>query len=252
MKVQYFKNYSHHLGRDMEFKVYGHAGRPVLFIPCQNGRFMDFEGFNMDREWAQWINAGKVMVFSIDTIDSETWSDINGDPYRRIRRHERWIKYIVDELVPFIRNMANVANGWSGNPRIIVFGASMGANHSVNLFLRYPDIFDGMLALSGVYDNRDFFGNYMDEVLYRNSPQIYLANMQPDHPFIQRYNNNRGIICTGQGAWEEPGTARRLDENFRRLGINIWVDYWGYDVSHDWPWWYKQVQYFVPKLLGEG
>ena len=44
METQYFKEYSPALGRDMELKVYGHAGRPVLFIPCQNGRFFDFEG----------------------------------------------------------------------------------------------------------------------------------------------------------------------------------------------------------------
>ena len=34
MEIQYFKQYSPALGRDMECKVYGHAGRPVLFIPC--------------------------------------------------------------------------------------------------------------------------------------------------------------------------------------------------------------------------
>ncbi|MDD6144344.1 MAG: esterase, partial [bacterium] len=33
METQYFKHYSHELGREMEMKVYGHAGRPVLFIP---------------------------------------------------------------------------------------------------------------------------------------------------------------------------------------------------------------------------
>ena len=38
METQYFKDYSPALGRDMECKVYGHAGRPVLFIPCQDGR----------------------------------------------------------------------------------------------------------------------------------------------------------------------------------------------------------------------
>ena len=32
MEIRYFKNYSHCLGRDMEFKVYGHRGKPVLFI----------------------------------------------------------------------------------------------------------------------------------------------------------------------------------------------------------------------------
>ncbi len=26
--------------------------------------------------------------------------------------------------------------------------------------------------------------------------------------------------------------------------IPVWVDFWGYDVNHDWPWWRKQIAYF--------
>lgn len=33
MEVQYKKEYSPALGRDMECKIYGHKGRPVLFYP---------------------------------------------------------------------------------------------------------------------------------------------------------------------------------------------------------------------------
>ena len=40
MEMQYFKDYSPALGRVMECKVYGHAGRPMLYIPCQDGRFL--------------------------------------------------------------------------------------------------------------------------------------------------------------------------------------------------------------------
>ena len=47
MEVQYRKQYSQALNRDMECKIYGHAGRPVLYIPCQDGRFFDFENFGM-------------------------------------------------------------------------------------------------------------------------------------------------------------------------------------------------------------
>ena len=28
MQIRYYKEYSRYLNRDMEFKVYGHAGRP--------------------------------------------------------------------------------------------------------------------------------------------------------------------------------------------------------------------------------
>lgn len=35
----YYKEWSRMLGRDMEFKVYGHAGTPVLALPARGGRF---------------------------------------------------------------------------------------------------------------------------------------------------------------------------------------------------------------------
>ena len=73
MKIEYRKHYSHHLGRDMEYKVYGHAGKPVMFIPCQAGRFWDFESFKMTDYWAKWIEAGQCIVYSVDTIDNEAW-----------------------------------------------------------------------------------------------------------------------------------------------------------------------------------
>lgn len=41
MHVRYYKEYSQHLQRDMEFKVYGHAGLPMIVFPCQDGNFYD-------------------------------------------------------------------------------------------------------------------------------------------------------------------------------------------------------------------
>ena len=37
MKVEYYKEFSHELNRDMEFKVFGHAGKPCLVFPPQDG-----------------------------------------------------------------------------------------------------------------------------------------------------------------------------------------------------------------------
>ncbi|MCI6256889.1 MAG: alpha/beta hydrolase-fold protein [Clostridiales bacterium] len=249
MEREYIRQYSPALGRDMECKIYGHAGRPVLFIPCQDGRFFDFEDFHMAEVWAPWIESGQVMVFAIDTIDRETWSDKGGDPYWRIRRHEQWMRYITEEMVPFIQATARERNGWEGAPGIMAFGCSLGATHAANLYFRFPDLFDGLLALSGIYTAEYGFDGYMDEVVYRNSPVHYLGDMPAGHPYIEKYNRNRGVICVGQGPWELPETTRRLDEIFREKCIHVWVDFWGGDVEHDWPWWYKQVSYFVPRLL---
>ena len=75
--------------------------------------------------------------------------------------------------------------------------------------------------------------------------------MPADHPYIGIYNSKKIVLCVGQGAWEDEGirTSRILKDQFDAKGIHAWVDFWGYDVNHDWPWWYKQIRYFMPYLL---
>lgn len=250
METEYYRVYSGAMGRDMEMKRYGHAGRPILFIPCQDGRFYDFENYKMTDVFAPWIESGQCMVFAIDTADLESWSNRSTPPYWRIRRYEDWLRYIVDEAAPMIRAIANEKNGWNGHPGIIPFGCSLGATHAANLFFRWPDVFDGCLALSGIYTTTYGFGDYWDEVVYRNSVADYMANLPHDHPYISKYNSKKAVICVGQGPWEIPETTIRLRNICAAKGITgVWVDTWGGDCAHDWDWWYKQVAYFLPHVL---
>ena len=121
--------------------------------------------------------------------------------------------------------------------------------HAANLYFRRPDLFDGLLALSGIYDTEYGFPGYMDEVVYQNSPVHYLAGMPSDHPYVWQYNQHKAVICVGQGAWETTESTFRLREIFAEKGINVWVDVWGHDVNHDWPWWYKQAAYHIEHIL---
>ena len=236
------KIYSQELGREMESKFYGHGGMPVLFIPCQDGRFFDFENFNMSKTMSPWLESGQVTVMSIDTIDLETYSDTEAPAYDRVRRHEAWMRYIINEAIPMLTER-------TGRQDVITFGCSLGATHALNLFLRFPDTVRGTLSISGIYDAAYGFGDYMDEHVYNNSPVHYMPNMSDDHPYIEKYNSGKGIVCVGTGAWEIPDSAIALKNVFEQKGIGIWVDIWGNDVNHDWPWWHKMVEYFVPKLL---
>ena len=253
MQTEYFKEYSRSLNRDMEFKVYGHAGKPVLFIPCQDGRFFDFENFHMTDVFADRIERGDVQVFSIDTIDKETYSDKGGNPRYRIEQHERWINYICEELVPRIHSLNDRQGRLNAGPGIMTFGCSMGAMHAATLYYRRPDLFDRNLSLSGLYETTDSFGDYNDNLTYDNSPIQFLANMPYNHPWMERYRNNKCVICAGTGAWEDLmiDSTNKLKEVLDRRGIPTWVDLWGSDVNHDWPWWYKQVNYYLPYLLDE-
>lgn len=244
MNIQYRKHYSGHLGREMEFKVYGHGGKPVIFIPCQGGRFFDFENFHMIDHWARWIEEGQCTVFAVDSIDNEAWGAFGADNRWRIENHEKWYRYIVEEMVPTIHHL-------SGRLDIMPFGCSMGAMHAANLFFRRPDLFDAVFAISGLYDSYDFFGDYMDDLIYDNCPVYYLANMPADHPYLSMYAQRKMLITVGQGAWEGPlvESTRRLDTVCAHKGIPVRFEYWGHDVDHDWPWWFKMVEVYLPQLL---
>ena len=244
MRIEYRRHYSAYLGREMEYKVYGHGGKPVIFIPCQNGRFYDFENFRMIDYWAKWIDEGRCTVFSVDSVDGSAWAAFGADNRWRTENHERWYNYVVEEFVPTVQYE-------SGRSDILPFGCSMGAMHAANLFFRRPDLFDGVFAISGVYDSPDFFGDYMDDILYNNCPIYYLSNMPQDHYYIDMYNHRKILIVVGQGAWEGPlaESTRRLEAVLHQKGIRGRFEYWGYDVDHDWPWWFKMVEHYVPGLL---
>ena len=244
MRIEYRRQYSSYLGKEMEYKIYGHGGKPVIFIPCQSGRFYDFENFKMIDHWAKWIEEGRCTVFAVDAIDDIAWGAVGADNRWRIENHERWYNYVVEEFV-------HAVTGESGRNDILIFGCSMGGMHAANLFFRRPDLFDSVFAISGVYDSRDFFGDYMDDLVYNNCPSHYLANMPDDHFYIDMYNRRKILIAVGQGAWEWPQvvSTRRLEAVLNQKGIQAQMEYWGYDVDHDWPWWFKMCELYVPQFL---
>ena len=134
--------------------------------------------------------------------------------------------------------------------KALATGCSMGGFHAGNLFFRRPVLFDTLISLSGLFHADYFIHGYIDDLVYANSPLHFLPNMPEDHPYMGLYRESRIILCVGQGAWEEDllASTRRMDRLLRQMGIPAWVDYWGFDVDHDWPWWRKQLPYFVDSL----
>lgn len=247
MEVNYYKEYSKNLNRDMEFKVYGHGGRPCLVFPSQDGKFYDYENQGMIEAAKEFIDSGRIQIFCIDSIDKESWSSTHWDNRKRIENHEAYYRYVCDEVVPRIfdinasYNNNNYANG------IVTTGCSMGATHALNFFLKRPDIFDGVIALSGVYNATYFFGNYSDDLVYANSPIQFLQNMPNDYYYVDLYRQRQIIVCVGQGAWEEPMIydTGKIKQLLEYKNVPAWIDFWGHDVNHDWPWWRVQLPYYL-------
>ncbi len=248
MHVEYHNFYAYRLGRMMEFKLYGHAGKPMIVFPSSGGRFHEYEDFKMIEAISWFIDQGLIQVYALDSIDAETWLSHGRHAQDKALHHNAYDRYVIEEMVPYIRER----NAYWGN--LAVTGCSMGAYHAANFFFKHPDVFDTVIAQSGIYDARFHVGEYVSEHdVYLNSPVDYLKNLEDGH-YLDRYRQSHIIFSAGQGKWEEDTLRdmRHLQSILESKQVPAWFDYWGFDVDHDWPWWRQQMPYYLGALKDQG
>ena len=95
-------HFSNHLWRDMNIRVYGTKGWPLLVFPTQDAMCDNYENFGMIDELSEYIDNGQFQLFCVDTVDQESWSDNYGDKVLRAERQENYYRYITEEVVPLI------------------------------------------------------------------------------------------------------------------------------------------------------
>jgi esterase/lipase superfamily enzyme len=161
------------------------------------------------------------------------------------RRQMLYSGYIEDEVVPHIRRALQ-------NPtaRIGATGASFGAFYAANAFLRRPDLFDTLIAMSGFYDlGPGYLHGYGDDNVYFNNPLSYLPGMH-DSGQLDLLRHARIHVVAGQGAYERPDASVRFSQALSEKGIPHQLDLWGHDVNHDWPWWRRMLPYSLSERVG--
>src|SRR5204863_9991691 len=117
--------------------------------------------------------------FSINSINNESWMNDHADPRYKCIRHQQFNSYVFEEVIPFIHTQSGAFTP------VITCGASFGALHSMNLFLKRPDLINGVIALSGVYDLTEYTKGYFDDDVYFNSPQHFIPNLT-DHTILEQ------------------------------------------------------------------
>jgi esterase/lipase superfamily enzyme len=228
------------LNKYMEIVTYGHYGFPLLLFPTAAADYLEYERFHLIDAMKDSIEGGKVKVFSINSINRESWLNRQMHPKYMAIRQMQYNDYICNEVVPYIWNSCQSRIG------IITAGASLGAFHSANQLFRRPDLFDGMIAMSGGFDIRSYFhGDYYDENIYFNNPVDYLPPLNDNHflPVLQQKTHIH--IVTGQGDYENPDASRRLSGILAAKGIPHELDVWGFDMPHDWPTWRDMIRYYI-------
>lgn len=233
--------YSPALKKEMPVACYGHYGFALLLIPTAAADYLEYERYDLIKALEPMIDSGKFTVFSIDSINKESWLNYQMEPAHRAIRHNDFNHYVFNEVVPFIRNAT------SNQTFIYTCGASLGALHAMNLFCKRPDILNGAIAMSGVYDLTEYTRGYWDEQVYFNSPIHYIPNLA-DELYLQRLRASHHIhLYSGSGEYEDPESSRTLTSLFYNKGIWCDLDIWGPAIRHDWQTWRMMLPYILDK-----
>jgi len=232
MKREYHKGYSQELQRDMEALVFGHAGTPVLVFPTSGGRFFDCEDRGMIAALAPKIENGELHIFCADSVDVESWYNKGVHPRLRVLRHLQYERYLLHELIPFLR--------WENqSAQLTVAGCSFGGYHAVNFAFKHPDIATQCVSMGGAFDIHQFLDGYYDDNCYFNCPPDFLSNLNDDW-FLSRYRQMKVVLASGE--WDICLDANvKLSAILNAKGIPHWLDVWGDHAAHDWPWWQQMA-----------
>jgi esterase/lipase superfamily enzyme len=235
MKRDYRKWWSPKLGREMELLVFGDKGTPVLVFPTSMGRFYQWEDFGLVGHVSSRIEAGWLQLWCVDSIDAESFYNKTIPGQERARRHLAYERYLIDEVLPAIRE-ANPVD------YLIAAGCSFGAFHALAFATRHPGIARKAVGMSGAYDASRWLDGSRDGDAYFVNPLAFLPNLR-DERYLAPLRETEIVIATGRddpNVEESKRLAGVLQEKGVSAALHIW-DGW----AHDWPYWKEMVDTYV-------
>jgi esterase/lipase superfamily enzyme len=233
------------MGRGVHLWRYGHFGPPLIAFPSASGMAHEWEANGMIDALADWLEAGRLKLYTVESNVSEAWTRKENPPEWRITRHQLYEQFVTEELVPYVR-----ADCQKADIPIALAGTSLGAYYAANFALKHPVVFRYALCMSGRYDVTWMTDGFSNTDIYFNNPVAYVPGMQGEHLDLVRKHTHLALVC-GRGKWEDGNIedAQRLAQLLQSKGISHKLDLWGRDVAHQWPWWRRQARLHLAHWL---
>ena len=225
----------------MELLVFGSGGVPVIFFPTRTARFYDYENWRIIDAIKNKINSRQVHVFCVDSIDIESFYSTL-PPAEKIKRHVCYEKYILHEVIPFIRKRNSAVS-------LIAAGCSLGAYHAVNISFRHPQLFTKVLGMSGRYNLTlssskfpDLLEGFVDENIYYNMPSMFIPKLN-DEKIIKRLQMLQIILVIGH---EDPFLKNNVElaEALHQKAIYPELFIWN-EEAHKPRYWRQMAQLYL-------
>lgn len=236
MHREYHRWFSRALHRDMELLAFGHDGPAMLVFPSSMGAFYEYEDRGMVGAVADKLDGGRLRLFCLSSVDSESWYNRRVHPRHRAMRHLQYEDYVLNDVVPLVRHLT-----WRDT--FGVTGCSFGAHHAMSFALRHPYTFTSCVTMGGAFGIRQFLGGYFDEDSYFLDPPSFLPGLG-DPYYLDQFRRNKWVLATG-----DHDICRGANEEFSGLlssrGIPHSLHVWNHS-KHDWPDWRPMASAYLP------
>lgn len=238
MKSETKKWRSPSLGRDMEMRIYGDSGTPILAIPTRGKKGDQFERKGMVESIEFQLKNGFNQLFCIDSADEESFFNESIPPEKRILRHQQYESYVVEEAVPYVQKNSTV-------DFLIIAGVEIGGYHAVNMALKHPAAFGKAIGISGIYDIRPLMDGHFDDNVYYNSPIDYLPNLS-NHTHLNKIRHVDFRLVSYSNDLKRDD-AYRLAHIFQTKVIEHDLDVWDMESKseNEWELWNKMLKIHI-------
>ncbi|GJM44124.1 MAG: esterase [Gemmatimonadota bacterium] len=221
---------------------WGTFGRPVLLFPTAGGDAEEVERFYMIDVAGELLKAGRVKIYSCDSVAGRALVTQEGSPRHRGWVQDQFQEYVYHEVVPAIR-----ADCQTDDVEIITAGSSIGAFNALAHVVRYPDVFSHALCMSGTFDLTKFVKDGDPGPDFRgSSPVHFMERLSESH--LERLRTRYVLFASGEGEAEDIGESWRAAKMLGDRGIPNRVDSWGPEWKHDWPLWRKMFPQYLDEL----
>jgi esterase/lipase superfamily enzyme len=229
--------YSERVGHEVDVVRWGDFGTPVLVFPTAGGDAEEIERFHLVAACADLLDAGRVKLYSVDSLNGRILLTGEGGSGR-----QAWIHRQFYEVVPAIRTDCA-----SDDIEIVAAGPSIGAFNALTCVCAYPDVFKAAVCMSGTYELGRFFHGPVADEYTLSSAVAFLAQL--DGAGLERLQQRFVVLASGEGANEDIGESWAVAHALGSKGIPNRVDPWGQHWEHDWPLWRAMLPQYLEELV---
>ena len=235
---------SRFLGREILCARWGWHGTPVLLFPTAGGDGEECDRFKMIYVLRDLIQAGRIKVYSCDSVGGQALSERRAHPPGYFPRMQALFDaFVYHELVPWIRKDCS-----SADIGIVTAGASIGAFNAVASICKHPDVFTHAIGMSGTYNIKKWLeADDLGLDYYFSAPLDFLPNLG-DSPQLRALRERSVILATGEGPYEDPAESWSMGQALGAKGVPNRVDFWGQEYRHDWPTWREMLPRYLTEL----